>query len=290
MADAAVLAGIPMDHYYRAEDDASRLAAVAAFLKHRNAVAEAGATSNAVLHQALRDFPPLAKLVNETMKKALPVSELGALVFPDAEAEIADRAVLHAHLARQRCRLKSDEAGLLPCRVHAFLRGLPGLWACLDPDCTVNRNGIPSGPIGAMYGQPRNTCDCGARVLELFTCRQCGTAYTRAYTDDIENPSFLWQEPGKAFNTASGPITELQPIDLLLEEPSEDVDIVGIVETHKRKRNGRLLEGIELLPRRTVKHRGMTLGELMSMPPCGGARSCCWWTNSRTRTRRIPPR
>ena len=84
--------------------------------------------------------------------------------------------------------LKADEAGLLPCRVHAFFRGLPGLWACLDPDCTVDRAGIPKGPIGAMYGQPQNTCDCGARVFELFTCRQCGTAYARAYTDDVENP------------------------------------------------------------------------------------------------------
>ena len=64
----------------------------------------------------------------------------------------------------------------------------------------------------------RFACDCGARVFELFTCRQCGTAYARAYTDDIENPSFLWQEPGHAFNAASGPVTELQAIDLLLEE------------------------------------------------------------------------
>ncbi len=222
-ADAAVLAGIPMEQYYTAEDDASRLAATTGLLNHRGVVPEAGKASSATLYQALNDFPPLAKLVNETMRKALPVSELGALVFPGADAELADRAVSTLISLGSAARLKPDEAGLLPCRVHAFFRGLPGLWACLDPDCTVERHGIPPGPIGAMFGQPRNTCDCGARVFELFTCRQCGTAYARAYTDDIENPSFLWQEPGKAFNTASGPLTELQPIDLLLEEPSDDV-------------------------------------------------------------------
>ncbi|WGW13229.1 DUF1998 domain-containing protein [Saxibacter everestensis] len=223
VADAAMLAGIPMDQYYRAEDDAARLDAVVSLLDHRNTTADSGTTSSAVLYQALRDFPPLAKLVNETMKKALPVSDLGSLVFPGAKAELADRAVSTLISLASAARLKPDEAGLLPCRVHAFFRGLPGLWACLDPGCAVGRDGIPPGPIGAMYGQPRATCDCGSRVFELFTCRQCGTAYARAYTDDIVNPSFLWQEPGKAFNTATGPVVELQPIDLLLEEPSEEV-------------------------------------------------------------------
>jgi ATP-dependent helicase YprA (DUF1998 family) len=223
VADAAVLASIPMDQYYRAEDDASRLDAVAALLEHRNTVPESGVASSAVLHQALQNFPPLARIVNETMKKALRVSDLGALVFPEAETELADRAVSTLISLSSAARLEPGEAGLLPCRVHAFFRGLPGLWACLNANCGVDRDGIPLGPIGAMYGQPQNTCDCGARVFELFTCRQCGTAYARAYTDDIEHPSFLWQEPGKPFNAASGPVTELQPIDLLLEEPSEDV-------------------------------------------------------------------
>lgn len=221
--DAAILASIPMEHYYKAEDDSARIGATTALLNHRGVAPEAGEASSSVLYRALCDFPPLAKLVNETMKRALPVSELGALVFPEAPADVADRAVSTLVSLGSAARLNPADAGLLPCRVHAFFRGLPGLWACLDPDCTAERGGIPPGPIGAMYGQPRSTCDCGARVFELFTCRQCGTAYARAYTDDIENPSFLWQEPGKAFNTASGPLTELQPIDLLLEDPSEEV-------------------------------------------------------------------
>lgn len=221
--DASVLAGVQMGQYYRAEDDAARMEAVVALLDHRNVLPEPGVPSSVVLHKALHGFPPLAKLVNETMRRALAVSELGALLFPDAEPELADRAVSTLISLASAARSKPDEAGLLPCRVHAFFRGLPGLWACVDPDCTVDRAGIAKGPIGTMYGQPQNTCECGARVFELFTCRQCGAAYARAYTDDIENPPFLWQEPGHAFNAASGPVAELQPIDLLLEEPSEDV-------------------------------------------------------------------
>lgn len=228
--DAAVLASIPMEKYYEADDDPARIDAITALLAHRAIVPEAAETSSAVLYRALHGFPPLAKLVNQTMKTALPVSELGALAFPDVDPEIAARAASTLISLGSAARLKANDAGLLPCRVHAFFRGLPGLWACLDPECTVERDGIPPGPIGAMYGQPRNTCDCGARVFELFTCRQCGTAYARAYTDDIENPSFLWQEPGRAFNTASGPLTELQPIDLLLEEPAADVNTAELKE------------------------------------------------------------
>ena len=33
--------------------------------------------------------------------------------------------------------------------------------------------------------------------IELYTCRYCGTAYARAYTDDVDSPSALWSEPGR---------------------------------------------------------------------------------------------
>lgn len=229
-ADAEALAGIAMEEYFAAEDDPARLDSIADLLAYRGVTPELGATSGAMLHRALQGFPPLARLVNETMKKALPVSELGELIFPNVEHATADLAVSTLISLGSAARQSDEEPGLLPCRVHAFFRGLPGLWACLDPDCDLDRGGIPKGPIGAMFGQPRQTCGCGARVFELFTCRQCGTAYARAYTDDVENPSFLWQEPGHAFNAASGPVAELQPIDLLLEEPPEDIDYAQLQE------------------------------------------------------------
>lgn len=229
-ADAQALAGIAMEDYYAAESDEARLTAVESLLSYRGVTADQGETSSAVLHAALHEFPPLARLVNETMKKALPISELGALVFPEVEQTIADQAVSTLISLGSAARRTEEEAGLLPCRVHAFFRGLPGLWACLDPDCDVDRGGIPKGPIGAMYGQPQQTCACGARVFELYTCRQCGTAYARAYTDDLENPTYLWQEPGRAFNAASGPVAELQAIDLLLEEPPDEIDHAQLQE------------------------------------------------------------
>src|SRR5205814_8672106 len=46
-----------------------------------------------------------------------------------------------------------------------------------------------------------------------------GTAYARAYTNNIDNPDFLWAEPGGAFRTPTGFVDELSPLDLLLEKP-----------------------------------------------------------------------
>src|SRR5262249_38127556 len=117
-------------------------------------------------------------------------------------------------------RRERTEPGLLPCRVHSFYRGLPGLWVCMDPRCSQ----LPvaeraRGPAGALFSQPRERCGCGARVLELYTCRNCGSAYARAYTNDVAEPNFLWNEGGGAFRILSGNIDELEPIDLLLEEP-----------------------------------------------------------------------
>jgi len=89
----------------------------------------------------------------------------------------------------------------------------------MDPDCSGIPAELRGGPTGKLFGQPRYECECGARVLELFTCRNCGTAYGRAYTNNVENPDFLWPEPGGAFRALSGQFDELSPLDLLLEAP-----------------------------------------------------------------------
>ena len=68
-------------------------------------------------------------------------------------------------------------------------------------------------------------CACGARVFELFTCRHCGTAYCRAYTDDLESPSFLWGQQGEGFSSASGQVGQMDPIDLLLGKPLVSVGL-----------------------------------------------------------------
>ena len=42
----------------------------------------------------------------------------------------------------------------------------------------------------------------------------------RAYTDDVDNPSALWSEPGHRLRMEEGETSPLLPLDMLLEEPS----------------------------------------------------------------------
>jgi hypothetical protein len=169
----------------------------------------------------------MSLLVNQTMRRAMPVSEVGRSIFPDIDETVADRAASALVALGSAARRSPEDASLLPCRVHAFFRGLPGLWACLDPDCPEAGAQAPgqSGPTGRLYAQPQAACACGARVFEFYTCRNCGSSYARAYTNDLDRPAYLWHEPGAPFESASGPVTELAALDLLLEDPPSSASV-----------------------------------------------------------------
>ena len=227
--DASVLASVSLSDFYGAGSDEERYEVLADLLAYRG-VAPAS-SSSAALFQALQDFPPMGSLVNMTMQVAAPLEELASDLFPESDPEMADRALTALIALGSSARPGLADPGLLPCRIHAFFRGLPGIWACLDEECPV-RGDLPPGPVGRIWSQPRDSCPCGARVFELFTCRNCGAAYARAYTDNVELPDYLWCEPGRSFEAAEGYVSQLFALDLLLEPPTTsdvepaDLDLV----------------------------------------------------------------
>lgn len=216
--DAAMLAKVDLAAFYGAANDELRLKEIAPILDYRHVDAELPV--EATLHKALADFAPMGLLINSTMKQARPIASLGADIFPTADQHVADAAVTVLMSLGSLARPDPKSPGLLPCRVHNFFRGLPGLWVCMDKDCTELAPEDRDGICGKMYSQPREFCDCNARVLEFFTCRNCGSAYARAYTDDVDTPSTLWSEPGRRLRFSDHEASPLLPIDLLLEEPA----------------------------------------------------------------------
>lgn len=225
--DADVLARIDLGNFYSATTDEERASAVSGFLENRG-VTEIEESLERSVHDALLTYGPIGHLINRTMEQALPVDEISSLIFPNVPPQIADRAVTNLIALGSFAHRSPNEPGLLPCRVHSFYRGLAGLWACMDSNCSALDEDSRIGVTGKLYAQPRDTCSCGARVLELFTCRHCGSAYARAYTDQLDEPRYLWAEPGGAFRTLIGMLDELKPLDLLIEgEP-----IVGEGEAH----------------------------------------------------------
>jgi ATP-dependent helicase YprA (DUF1998 family) len=215
--DADVLAAIDLQKFHASQTDEERSTLIKPLLDHRQK--QQGSGLEADLYYALVDFAPLGLLVNSTMKQARAIKELGSELFPDepGKADLAVTALMHFG---SMARIDPKAPGLLPCRIHNFFRGLPGLWVCMDPECSELAEDEQSGICGKMYSQPRERCECGARVHEFFTCRYCGTAYARAYTDDVDSPSALWSEPGRRLRMEEGETSELLPLDILLENPS----------------------------------------------------------------------
>lgn len=77
---------------------------------------------------------------------------------------------------------------ILGAKVHLFFRNLPGLWACVDPNCS---SVIVRGPrnVGRLYLEPRIECECGARVLDLYYCQDCGEALLGGYRTERSDGS-----------------------------------------------------------------------------------------------------
>ena len=218
--DASVLDDIDLPRYYKAATDEERLSAIRPLLDYRHA--QGDDPPEVALYRALADFPPMGRLINTTMKEAVPVADLGRTLFPTAPSGKADTAANALMALGNAARQDKMTPSLLPCRIHSFFRGLPGLWVCMDAECIALDDAEKDGICGTMYSQPRDSCECGARVLELYTCRNCGTAYARAYTDDIDVPQALWSEPGESLRMAEGETGPLLALDLLLEDPAQD--------------------------------------------------------------------
>jgi ATP-dependent helicase YprA (DUF1998 family) len=217
-SDAEAVDSVDLTLFYEPSQESQRQA-VSGFLGFRSVTAAKDV--DACLHDALKDFPPFNRLVNETMKAAIPVADLGELIFPGVEHALSSSAISKLLAIGSRARTGADKPSLLPCRIHSFFRGLPGLWVCMDPECAELKGDERSGVAGKMYAQPWDRCSCGSPVLEYFTCRHCGTSYARAYTDDVANPRKLWSTSGEFMLNDQGLFNEFKPVDLLLEDPAQ---------------------------------------------------------------------
>ncbi len=166
----------------------------------------------------LTGFGPLELLLEMTSGNATDFAELSHALFPDSEPEEAGRAtdgLLALGTFARRTEAGREDQPLLPTRVHLLFRGLPPLYTCIDHACSARRNTSTSALAGRLYTEPRTQCECGARVYELLTHRDCGAAYIRAYAVG-PNPEFLWHERGGTLTDYGRPLHELH---LLLEEP-----------------------------------------------------------------------
>lgn len=103
--------------------------------------------------------------------RATPLSTLEGRLFEEDQGEpTALEWVLRGVASSDEGEREAD----IPFRSHHFVRTVRGMWACSNPSCDqIDRDG-PRAGLGRLYSRPVARCECGARVLELLYCFQCG--------------------------------------------------------------------------------------------------------------------
>ncbi len=191
------------------------------------------------LYDVLTGFGPLELLIDLVSGRACELAELQGKLFPSsAQADAATATLLAiASFARRQ----SDGRVLLPTRLHMFFRGLPGLFACADAHCACKRTGSVDGAIvGRLHTHLRDACDCGSRVYELFTHRECGGAFLRGYMTDPHG-DFLWHQPsGKLREGDQAPLIEAE---ILIESEPRHEQLANCIEGWLDVKSGRLRYG-----------------------------------------------
>ncbi len=154
------------------------------------------------LYRLLEKYPDVTWIRDRTARNATLLTRLAeeawAGVGTQEEQQQATAGVLSAG-SFARPEDTTDLPPLISVRLHAFFRGISGLWACMDPNCpevsdVVKSNSEGPRPVGKIYTEPRPWCDCGARVLEIFTCRHCGLMFLGGIPDQATGSLWPWSD------------------------------------------------------------------------------------------------
>ncbi len=152
---------------------------------------------------SLRVFQHLWQM---TAGQTVSFQQLAHQLFPTLDEQEQGKA-LSALLVLAATALTEEGITLLPVRAHLFFRGLPPLYACVNPHCSERRVKSVSSELGALWLSSRLHCACGGRVYELFGHRYCGAIFLRAFAQ-AEPADFYWHEPAALESSGGGRKTE----------------------------------------------------------------------------------
>lgn len=197
-----------------------------------------------LLHNYLFDqllkFPPAQALMEKISQNPIEFNTLSTFLFPDETPSVQAKATSTLLSLCTFARRQNDGRVFLPARLHLFYRGLPGLYACINPECHCRLDQNGNGFIlGKLYGISKNNCECGGRVFELLTHQDCGSAFIRGYINGIQG-NFLLHEP--SMNVGQETIPQLIEVHLLVE-PIEQLPEDQISKVFIDIKTGKLMRG-----------------------------------------------
>ncbi|MCG8402122.1 MAG: DUF1998 domain-containing protein [Firmicutes bacterium] len=178
------------------------------------------------LFDNLTGFRVAEELIRFVSGKAIELAELGQKLFPNTSEEDRKNATESIIALSTFAKRKTDGRILLPTRLHLFYRGLPALYVCTNKECNARLDNAPRDEylLGRMYTEPRLHCECTnhARVYELMTHRECGSAFLRGYIRG-QNGEFVLDEPDQDLGPDDSEQQLLHEVHLLVEGvPHED--------------------------------------------------------------------
>ena len=183
-----------------------------------------------ICYEKLSNFSPAALLANTLTQKAYSYQDVVSLMGGTTNPSAIETLVALCSFAQD----KISKQVFLPVRLHLMYRGVPGLFACINKECT-EKNDVDNGILGKIYTSPRLKCGCGSRVLELLTHRDCGAAFIRGYVAE-DDSSFVMHQQSLAVSDI-----KLKEAHFLVEPNRTNSDKVLINHIHKE--TGRLLHG-----------------------------------------------
>lgn len=156
------------------------------------------------LYNLLVTVPLIKQILYVCSKNAKALSDIARESFEENVQENLSESALEILL--QLGIMSKSETGkvLLGSKVHMMFRGLQGLYACSNPDCSCKNEGMGM-KLGYITNENIEICPhCGGRMFEVMMDRKCGTIYLRAYIDNQDynqySFDFLWTRRNKIIN------------------------------------------------------------------------------------------
>lgn len=146
-------------------------------------------------------YRPFHELIKYCRGNAVSLGELSSGIFPDLNQKNALKAV-SVLLAITPHAKNAKGSVLFPARMHMLFRGISGIYACANANCTCSHSegGLTLGKVYLSDGNLICTY-CGSVVYELYNDRRCGALFFKGYVleDDSElhGNVYLWRYPGQ---------------------------------------------------------------------------------------------
>lgn len=158
------------------------------------------------LYDNLPKYEAFVKLNRICRDGAKSYSEIKEAVFGDvASSENAlDALLVLVSLAAK------DGNILFPVRLHMFLRGLQGLYACANPKCNCAKHSDSEKlPLGKVISIPKDKCECGGRIYELVNHIKCGALYLKVFVQKNEGKPFWYVFPQRGLSGDADSLKEM---------------------------------------------------------------------------------